>query len=122
MSAPSGLPFADQTGLADRPGVGSSEQQSTQQRLSSPRPTDGVVSESLRGALCEAAGRAAPLLAETVGKTAEEIQNQLDAIVELIPILVSGATLDAADESRCNVPRRYIDVMRSELLAGLSEL
>ena len=119
MSAPSGLPLADQTGLADRSG-GESREQSTPARLSSPRPTDGVVSESLLAALREAAGRAAPGLAETVGKTTEEVQNQLDAIVELVPLFASGSSIDAAEERRCNVPRRYIEVLRSELLVSLS--
>jgi signal transduction histidine kinase len=91
--------------------------------LTSPRSvTDGDVSAPVRHALSEAALRAASILAETAGKTAEEVQNQLDAIVGLIPELVADTQRGFVEDSRCNVPRRYIDVLRAELLKSLMQI
>jgi signal transduction histidine kinase len=91
--------------------------------LTSPRSvTDSDVSAPVRHALSEAALRAASILAETGGKTAEELQNQLDAIVGLIPELVADTQRGFVEDSRCNIPRRYIDVLRAELLKSLMQI
>jgi signal transduction histidine kinase len=91
--------------------------------LTSLRPsTNGALSVPLRRALGEASARSAHILAETAGKTAEEIHNQLDSIVELLPGLRPGHECEDADEARCNVPRRYIDVLRAELISVLASL
>ena len=92
--------------------------------LSLQRPAhNGAVSQPLRRALDEAAERSARVLAETAGKTAEEIKSQLDAIIELVPELGSGPCSDEhADDVRYNVPRRYIDVLRNQLVNDLAAL
>ena len=124
MTASSEIPSVDRPGLPEWPdasGLLRSSVQST--RLTSHRTlTDVELSVPVRRALAEAAVRSAPILAETAGKTAEEVQNQLDAIVGLIPELVMSSQGAFVDDRRCNVPRRYIDVLRAELLNGLAQL
>jgi signal transduction histidine kinase len=124
MSASSEIPSVDRHGLSEWPdasGLLHSPVQNT--RLTSHRiVTDAEVSAPVRQVLTEAAARSAPILAETAGKTAEEVQNQLDAIVGLIPELVMDTRRGFVEDSRCNVPRRYIDVLRAELLRGLTQL
>jgi signal transduction histidine kinase len=90
-------------------------------RLSALRPPPGgALSALVYRALSDAAIRSSRILAETEGKTTDEIQNQLDAILELIPSLAPGSVVEPIDDPRCNVPRRYIDVLRSEFIAALS--
>ena len=124
MSASSEIPSVDRPGLSEWPdasGLLDSSVQNT--RLTAHRTvTDAEVSASVRRVLTEAAARSAAVLAETAGKTAEEVQNQLDAIVALIPELVLDTRSGFVEDSRCNVPRRYIDVLRGELLKGLTQL
>jgi signal transduction histidine kinase len=89
--------------------------------LSALRPTTGgALSAVVHQALGEAAIRSSRILSETEGKTPSEIQNQFDAIVDLIPTLVPGSIVESGDDPRCNVPRRFIDVLRSEFIAALS--
>ena len=120
MSAPSESSSVASTGLgtfasaAVRPISGRT-------RLSALRPSaGGALSALVYRALSEAAIRSSRTLAETEGKTADEIQGQLDAILELIPSLTPGSIAEPTDDSRCNVPRRYVDVLRSEFIAALS--
>jgi signal transduction histidine kinase len=80
----------------------------------------GALSALVCRALGEASSRSARILSENEGKTADEIQHQLDAIVELIPTLTPGSVVEAEEDTRCNVPRRYIDVLRAEFIASLS--
>ena len=90
-------------------------------RLSALRPsTGGALSAVVHRALSEAAIRSSRILAEAEGKTADEIQNQLDAILELVPLLTPGSIVEPGDDVACNVPRRFIDVLRSEFIAALS--
>src|SRR5262245_7640243 len=90
-------------------------------RLTSLRSTSGnALSALVQGVLSAAASRSAQILAESVGKTADEIQNQLDAIIPVLPTLSVDHSV-AIDDGRFNVPRRHIDVLRSEFLKGLSE-
>ncbi|HEY9228630.1 MAG TPA: HAMP domain-containing sensor histidine kinase, partial [Gemmatimonadaceae bacterium] len=91
--------------------------------MTEPRPSPaGALSGHIRCALTEAARRATPLLAEAVGKTADEIQGQIGAIIDLLPDLMAGQPIDEALASaRFNVPRRYVDVLRSEFLAVLRD-
>jgi signal transduction histidine kinase len=125
MSASSEIPSVDRSGPSeewpDASGLLHSSAQNT--RLTSHRiVTDAEVSAPVRRVLTEAAARSAAVLAETAGKTAEEVQNQLDAIVEVIPELVMDTRRGFVEDTRCNVPRRYIDVLRAELLKGLIQL
>jgi signal transduction histidine kinase len=124
MSASSEIPSVDRPGLSvwpDASGLLDSSVQNT--RLTSHRTvTDAEISAPVRRVLTDAAARSAAILAETAGKTAEEVQNQLDAIVALIPELVMDTRRGFVEDSRCNVPRRYIDVLRGELLKGLTQL
>jgi signal transduction histidine kinase len=70
----------------------------------------------LRRVLGEAAARSCQLLAET-GKPAEEIQAQFDWILDSLPDLVAGDDASVViEDSRWNIPRRYVDVLRSEFL------
>src|SRR6185436_8773271 len=117
MSASSDSPLVDRPPPArgrsdEHPPQGST---SSHKRLTAQHPaTNGAVSPSLRRALGEAATRSALVLAETAGKTAEEIQSQLEAIIELMPELDAGSQTEVVEDARCNVPRRYVDVLRSE--------
>ncbi|HEY7396388.1 MAG TPA: HAMP domain-containing sensor histidine kinase [Gemmatimonadaceae bacterium] len=124
MSASSEIPSVDRTGLSEWPDANGPLRSTFQNaRLTSPRSvTDSDVSAPVRHALSEAALRAASILAETGGKTAEELQNQLDAIVGLIPELVADTQRGFVEDSRCNIPRRYIDVLRAELLKSLMQI
>jgi signal transduction histidine kinase len=123
MSRISEAPFAVLAGLADQIDNRSVVRPSTSHdRLPSPRPATHALSAPLRRALAEAAGRSAQILTETAGKTAEEIRNQLDAIVELLPELIGAPEHEFIEDTRCNVPRRFIDVLRAELLVSLREL
>jgi len=89
------------------------------QRLSSSQQSGAsAVPEPLRHALGEAAERSSRILAEAAGKTAEEIHAQIKTILDLLPELVSGDDPPAVEDARWNVPRRYIDVLRSEFLAA----
>ena len=90
-------------------------------RLSSPRPaTSGILSAVVHRALNEAAIQSSQVLAETAGKTAGEIENQLEAIVDLLPAICIDGSAEPVEDPRCNVPRRYIDVLRSEFLRALN--
>src|SRR5262245_48940580 len=124
MTASSEIPSVDRPGLSEWPdasGLLHSSAQNT--RLTAHRTlTDAEVSAPVRRALTEAVARSAAILAETAGKTAEEVQNQLDAIVGLIPELVMDTRRGFVEDSRCNVPRRYIDVLRGKLPKGLTQL
>lgn len=124
MSASSESQYGDRAEVVDRPDGGASLRSAyTHPRLTSLRPPSfGAVSQSLRQALGEAATRAATLLAETAGKTVEEIQGQFDPIVELIPELGATDHPPFIEDPRCNLPRRYVDVLRSELLKGIAAL
>jgi signal transduction histidine kinase len=44
----------------------------------------------------------------------------LDALVRLIPSLLPGSIIESVDDRRFAVPRRYIDVLRSEFIASVS--
>lgn len=79
------------------------------------------MSAAIRDALDEAACRSAHALTETGGKTSDEIRAQLDAIIELLFEVTSGTCADDAEDTRLNVPRRFIDVLRTELLTQLRE-
>lgn len=73
----------------------------------------------MRHALEGAASRASQILAHTAGKSADEVQNQLTVILSVLPELASSPHT-AAEDARCNVPRTYVDVLRSELLSALA--
>jgi signal transduction histidine kinase len=89
--------------------------------LTSTRPdSTGALSTSLCRALDEAALRSSRVLTESAGKTADEIRGQLANIVEVIPDLVAHSD-SGFDHTRYNVPRRFIDVFRAELLAVLAD-
>ena len=121
MSGPSESSSAAPAGLGTFASAVSVRPISGRTRLTALRPpTGGALSALVYRALSEAAIRSSRTLAETEGKTADEIQGQLDAIVELIPSLTPGSIVEPTDDSRCNVPRRYIDVLRSEFIAALS--
>jgi len=124
MSASSEIPSVDRAGLSEWPdSTGLLGATVENMRLTSPRSgTDTDVSAPVRRALGESAERAASILAETAGKTAEEVKSQLDAIVALIPELVTNTQRGFVEDSRCNVPRRYIDVLRAELLDCLMQI
>lgn len=90
-------------------------------RLTEPGPS-AILSERIRSALAEAVGRSARTLAEGTGKTLGEVRGQISPIVDLIPDLVAGRPIDESVVSmRFNVPRRYIDVLRSEFLETLRQ-
>lgn len=110
----------DRAGSDDRSGSGTGRRTlGVRQRLSSSRQVgSSAVPEGLRHALGEAAERSSRILAEAAGKTAEEIHAQIKAILDLIPELVSGYDPPPVEDARWNVPRRYIDVLRSEFLAA----
>src|SRR5262249_49014797 len=92
----------------------------TSQRLSPQRPSsNGALSISSRLALDEAARRASVILAEGGGKPAAEIQRQLSRIVGGLPTLAAAESANG-DREAVDVPRRYSDVLRGELLATLS--
>ena len=81
------------------------------------------MSAAARHALSEAARRASSVLAESAGKPAEEVLAQLRLIVDGLPTLMTHLGGDASvDPAVWNLPRRFIDVMRSELLSVLSGL
>ena len=124
MPASSEIPSVDGTGLSEWPDPSGLVPSTVQNmRLTSPRSgTDNDVSAPVRRALGESAARAASILAETAGKTAEEVKSQLDAIVALIPEFVANSQRGFVEDSRCNVPRRYIDVLRAELLECLMQI
>jgi signal transduction histidine kinase len=89
--------------------------------LISTRPeSTGALSTTLRRALAEAALRSSRQLTESAGKTAEEVHSQLASIVDVIPDLVEHPE-NSLEEARYNVPRRFIDVLRSELLDVLAD-
>lgn len=123
MSPSSDVPGADRT-AGDRPDGGAALRSSYPHRRLTPQPAaiDSLISQPLRRALREAADRSARILAETAGKTAEEIRNQFDAILELIPELGAAPTFEHVEDARCNLPRRFIDVFRSELLSIIAAL
>jgi signal transduction histidine kinase len=83
-------------------------------------PIAGVFSGPLRQLLREAAERSSNLLASAGGKTAEEIRSQLDCI--LVPSSEATVSGDnrAPDDRGWSIPRRYVDVMRTEFLAILA--
>jgi signal transduction histidine kinase len=124
MSASSEIPSVDRSGLSEWPDASGLLRSSVQHtRLTAHRAViAGDVSVPVRRALSEASARAAAILTETASKTAEEVQGQLDAIIGLIPELVMETHSGFVEDSRCNVPRRYIDVLRAELLKGLMHL
>jgi signal transduction histidine kinase len=76
----------------------------------------------MRAAVSAAVLRAAHTLAEADGKTAAQIAEQLGAIVELIPALIARPADQPSGDGQFNLPRRYVDVFRSELVAQLVEL
>jgi signal transduction histidine kinase len=83
----------------------------------------GTLSLPIRHALAEAARRASGILSETAGKTAEEVLAQLRPIIDALPTLSTYAPHEAAPEStNWNVPRRFMDVLRVELLSTLAAL
>lgn len=121
MSAPQESSSAGSTGTGAFAGSSPSTRPHGHPRLSALRPPlGGALSALVYRALSEAANRSSRILAETEGKTADEIQNQLDAVVELIPSLTPGTIVEPHDDPRTNVPRRYIDVLRAEFIAALS--
>src|SRR5262245_40559414 len=124
MPASSEIPSVDRTGLSEWPDSSGPLRSTVQNmRLTSPRSgTHNEVSAPVRLALGESAVRAASILAETAGKTAEEVKSQLDVIVALIPELVANSQRGFVEDSRCNVPRRYIDVLRAQLLECLMQI
>ena len=62
------------------------------------------------------------MLAETAGKTAEEIKSQLDAIIEVLPALGASDEAEApSDSAPWSVPRQYIDVLRAEFLTAIRD-
>ena len=80
----------------------------------------GSFSLPMRHALAEAVRRASTILAESAGKTADEIQAQLRPIADSLAALSAHTATDAiADGVNWSVPRRFIDVLRVELLATL---
>ena len=124
MAAASEPSSLDTAGTIDRSGTNSSSPVSgprplgTRHRLTSSRASGAdAVSGPLRRALGEAADRSSRILAEIGGKTAEEIQAQLDWILEMLPDLAPEYEAPPVEDERWNVPRRYIDVLRSEFLA-----
>jgi signal transduction histidine kinase len=75
----------------------------------------------MRHALAEAVRRASVILSESSGKTADEIQAQLRPIVDVLPALSVYSTNDAvADGVNWTIPRRFIDVLRVEVLTTLA--
>ena len=116
------VPSAERAGPIERPAPSTVlRPHAARKRLISTRPAiSGALSTPLRRALAEAALRSSRLLTESAGKTAEEIHGQLASIVDVIPDL---ATRDdrGPEDSRYNVPRRYIDVLRAELLDVLAD-
>jgi len=92
----------------------------TTSRTSGSAAGSGAVSAPLRHALREAAARSSRILAETAGKSSDEIQSQLEAILDLVPDMSAGYDTQSVEDARWNVPRRYVDVLRSEFLAILA--
>ena len=84
-----------------------------------PAVSGDQLSSFILDALTEASNRSASRLTETAGKTAEEIGNQLRVIVGLVPDLVAQRVPEDPGDSRFNIPRRFIDVLRTELLVSL---
>jgi signal transduction histidine kinase len=80
-----------------------------------------VFSSSLRAVLAEAVERASVILSEAVAKTTDELRGQLEGIVELLPSLMSGSDGAPPQDSRLNVPRRFIDVLRREVVSALTD-
>ena len=77
----------------------------------------------MRHAFGEAARRASVVLAESAGQTADEIQAQLRTVVDVLPSLGAQQAGDStADAANWNIPRRFLDVLRVELLATLDAL
>ncbi len=115
------VPSAERAGSIERPSASTAlRPHAARKRLISTRAgSSGALSTPLRRALAEAALRSSRLLTESAGKTAEEIHGQLSTIVEVIAELVTSE--DDFDDARYNVPRRFIDVLRAELLDVLAE-
>lgn len=90
--------------------------------FSRPTPSIGASSAPLEQALREAAGHAAIVLAPTAGKTSGEIEAQLCALIDLLPGLAAeaGGGVPVEDHPVFNVPRRFVDLMRSELIGILA--
>jgi signal transduction histidine kinase len=92
--------------------------------LTAPRSTHSIEpdTQTLHAVATAAASRAAFVLADGAGKPVDEVKVQLDAMLELLPLLGRSPNTAFLDEDpRFNVPRRFIDVFRSELLAGLCD-
>lgn len=89
--------------------------------FSRPTTSIGGFSAPLEDALREAAERAAAALTPKAGKTPEQIDAQLRTLVELLPGLAAEAAGGApvGDHPAFNIPRRFLDAMRSELIALL---
>jgi signal transduction histidine kinase len=81
-----------------------------------------IGSSTLREVIADAASRTAHLLTGSAGKTPREVRAQLDAMIETLPVLAARQGKQFVDDDpRFNVPRRFVDVFRSELLAGIAE-
>jgi len=72
--------------------------------------------------VADAVSRAAHLLTDSAGKTPREIKSHLDAVVELLPALAAQQGEQFLDDDpRFNLPRRFVDVFRSELLQRVAD-
>ena len=112
---------ADGGSLGDR-GVASTANRpsAARKRVSGPRQSTGAFSASCRLALNEAAERAGHLLAETAGKTPEEVRAQLAAVIDVLPKFVTPGDADAVEDGHVTVPRPYFDALRLELVSVLA--
>lgn len=120
MPANSEVPLDGRAGLAERLGDTPGPSLIARGELTGLRPAPtGVFSSPLRAVLAEAVERAS-LILSAGGKTTNEIRGQLEVIAELLPSLVSGYDGAPPQDAVPNVPRRFIDVLRREVVSALS--
>ncbi|MEO7086461.1 MAG: HAMP domain-containing sensor histidine kinase [Gemmatimonadaceae bacterium] len=82
--------------------------------------TAGSPSLSLDDALAEAVARTTALLAQGPGKARGDVQAALDKLIDLLPEIAAPYEPSAIEDARWNIPRRYIEVLRGELLRVLA--
>src|SRR5215471_17830382 len=122
MSTTSDFITGDRPHANERPEANAPARPRTSGRSLVPRGlARGTFSLPMRHALAEAVRRASVILSESSGKTADEIQAQLRPIVDVLPALSIYSTDDAvADGVNWTIPRRFIDVLRVEVLTTLA--
>jgi len=118
MPTGSEVPSASR-GTSDDRVSGSARRSQARPRLTSPRSFADGISAPLRRVCGEAAARASVALATTADRGAEEIEAVLLGLLADLPDLGARQEDAPANDRARDLPRRYIDVLRGELLAEL---